>query len=272
LIVILSVVLGSNALAQSTAVLKGTVTDATGGAVPHAKVVTKNQATGVEWNTESDSAGSFLVPSLPIGNYSITVTAAGFQSAVAQNITLEAATTVTQNVQLQVGQVDQKVVVTVETPVIDSSTITMGQVIDQKTTQEIPLNGRHFVDLSLLTPTTVTPPANGFLTAPLRGQGSFAFVSAGQREDTINFLVNGVNLSDMVQNQITFQPSINTVAEFKIDNSTYSAQYGRNSGSIVNIATRSGANDFHGEVFDFFRNSDMDARNFFNPIHLSSGA
>jgi len=272
LIVILSVVLGSNALAQSTAVLKGTVTDATGGAVPHAKVVTKNQATGVEWNTESDSAGSFLVPSLPIGNYSITVTAAGFQSAIAQNITLEAATTVTQNVQLQVGQVDQKVVVTVETPVIDSSTITMGQVIDQKTTQEIPLNGRHFVDLSLLTPTTVTPPANGFLTAPLRGQGSFAFVSAGQREDTINFLVNGVNLSDMVQNQITFQPSINTVAEFKIDNSTYSAQYGRNSGSIVNIATRSGANDFHGEVFDFFRNSDMDARNFFNPIHLSSGA
>jgi hypothetical protein len=263
--VVLSAVLGSSLLAQSTAVLKGTVTDATGGAVPHAKVVTKNQATGVEWNTESDSAGSFLVPSLPIGNYSITVTAAGFQSAIAQNITLEAATTVTQNVQLQVGQVDQKVVVTVETPVIDSSTITMGQVIDQKTTQEIPLNGRHFVDLSLLTPTTVTPPANGFLTAPLRGQGSFAFVSAGQREDTINFLVNGVNLSDMVQNQITFQPSINTVAEFKIDNSTYSAQYGRNSGSIVNIATRSGANDFHGEVFDFLRNSAMDARNFFNP-------
>ena len=265
LIVVLSAVLGSNVFGQSTAVLKGTVTDATGAAVPHAKVVTKNQATGAEWNTESDSAGSYLVPSLPIGNYKITVTVVGFESAIIQNITLEAATTVTQNVQLQVGQVDQKVIVTVETPVIDASTITMGQVIDQKTTQEIPLNGRHFVDLSLLTPTTVTPPANGFLTAPLRGQGSFAFVSAGQREDTINFLVNGVNLSDMVQNQITFQPSINTVAEFKIDNSTYSAQYGRNSGSIVNIATRSGTNNFHGEAFDFLRNSAMDARNFFNP-------
>jgi Carboxypeptidase regulatory-like domain/TonB dependent receptor len=257
--------LGSVAYAQSTAVLKGTVTDAAGAAVPHAKVVVKNQATGVEWNTESDNVGSYQASSLPIGNYLITVIATGFETSIVKNITLETATTVTQNVEMKVGEVSEKVTVTVETPVIDSSTITMGQVIDQKTTQEIPLNGRHFVDLSLLTPGTVTPPANGFLTAPLRGQGSFAFNSAGQREDTINFLVNGVNLSDMVQNQITFQPSINTVAEFKIDNSTYSAQYGRNSGSIVNIATRSGTNEYHGEVFDFLRNSAMDARNFFNP-------
>ena len=258
-------------MAQSTAVLKGTVTDPTGAAVPNAKVVAKNQATGVEWDTQSDSAGSYLIPSLPIGNYNVTVTVPGFQKALIQNIILDAASTVAQNVQLTVGQVSEQVTVSVETPVIDSSTITMGQVIDQKTTQEIPLNGRHFVDLSLLTPGTVTPPQNGFLTAPLRGQGSFAFNTAGQREDTINFLVNGVNLSDMVQNQITFQPSINTVAEFKIDNSTYSAEYGRNSGSIVNIATRSGTNGFHGELFDFFRNSDMDARNFFNTTLTSAG-
>ena len=262
----------STCMAQSTAVLKGTVSDPTGAGVPNAKVVAKNQATGVEWNTQSDSAGSYLIPSLPIGNYNVTVTVPGFEKSVIQNIILEAASTVTQNVQLTVGQVSEQVVVSVETPVIDSSTITMGQVIDQKTTQEIPLNGRHFVDLSLLTPGTVTPPQNGFLTAPLRGQGSFAFNTAGQREDTINFLVNGVNLSDMVQNQITFQPSINTVAEFKIDNSTYSAEYGRNSGSIVNIATRSGTNGFHGEAFDFFRNSAMDARNFFNPGLTSTGA
>ena len=115
--------------------------------------------------------------------------------------------------------------------------------------QEIPLNGRHFVDLGLLIPGSVTPPQNGFLTAPLRGQGSFAFNTAGNREDTVNFMINGVNLNDMVQNQITFQPSINTVSEFKVDNSTFSAEYGRNSGAIVNIATRSGTNDMHGEVF-----------------------
>ena len=93
----------------------------------------------------------------------------------------------------------------------------------------------------------MTPPQNGFLTAPLRGQGSFAFNTAGNREDTVNFMINGVNLNDPAQNQITFQPSINTVSEFKVDNSTFSAEYGRNSGAIVNIATRSGANDLHGE-------------------------
>src|SRR6266699_720060 len=267
--VLFSLALGNLALGQSTAVLKGTVTDALGAAIPHAKVVVKNQGTGAEWNTESDNVGSYLVPALPIGPYQISVAATGFETSVVHNITLNAATTVTQNVQLQIGQVSQEISIEVDTPVIDASTIAMGQVIDQKTTQEIPLNGRHFVDLSLLTPGTVTPPQNGFLTAPLRGQGSFAFNTAGQREDTVNFLVNGINLSDMVQNQITFQPSINTVAEFRVENSTYSAEYGRNSGAIVNIATRSGTNEFHGEFFDFLRNSAMDARNFFNPTSVT---
>jgi hypothetical protein len=121
------------------------------------------------------------------------------------------------------------------------------------------------VDLGLLIPGSVTPPQNGFLTAPLRGQGSFAFNTAGNREDTVNFMINGINLNDQVQNQITFQPSINTVAEFKVDNSTLSAEYGRSSGAVVNIATRSGANDLHGEAFEFLRKESLDARNLFNP-------
>jgi hypothetical protein len=132
--------------------------------------------------------------------------------------------------------------------------------------QEITLNGRHFVDLGLLIAGSVTPPQNGFLTAPLRGQGSFAFNTAGNREDTVNFMINGINLNDMAQNQITFQPSINTVQEFKVDNSTYSAEYGRNSGAIVNIATRSGSNEWHGEAFEYLRNNYLDARNYFNTV------
>src|SRR5262249_17269666 len=143
--------------------------------------------------------------------------------------------------------------------------ITVGQVINQKTVQEIPLNGRHFVDLGLLIPGSVTPPQNGFLTVPVRGQGSFAFNTAGNREDTVNFMINGINLNDMFQNQVTFQPSINTVQEFKVTNSTFSAEYGHNSGAVVNIATRSGGNEFHGEVFEFIRNDALDAHNFFNP-------
>ena len=164
---------------------------------------------------------------------------------------------------MDVGAISEQVLVSSDVPVIETATTSVGTVINQRTVQEIPLNGRHFVDLGLLIPGSVTPPQNGFLTAPLRGQGSFAINTAGNREDTVNFMINGINLNDMVQNQITFQPSINTVQEFKADNSTFSAEYGRNSGAIVNIATRSGSNDYHGELFEFLRNDVFDARNFF---------
>src|SRR6185369_16041745 len=157
-----------------------------------------------------------------------------------------------------------QVQVTSDLPIVETATTSVGTVISQRTVQEIPLNGRHFVDLGLLIPGSVTPPQNGFLTAPLRGQGSFGLNTAGGREDTVNFMINGINLNDMVQNQITFQPSINTVQEFKVDNSTFSAEYGRNSGAIANIATRSGTNEYHGELFEFVRNDSFDARNFFD--------
>ncbi|MFZ1033983.1 MAG: TonB-dependent receptor [Candidatus Acidiferrales bacterium] len=251
--------------AQSTANLNGTVTDMSGATVPNAKVVVTNQATGVEWNAQTNSAGLYVVPSLQPGNYQITVTASGFQTLVVKDLHLDVAMSVTKDLQLTVGAVTQQVEVTTAAPLIETSTTGVGQVINSKTVQEIPLNGRHFVDLNLLTPGTVTPPANGFLTAPLRGQGSFAINTAGQREDTTNWLINGINLNDPVQNQVTFQPPVDTLEEFKVDNSTFPAQYGRNAGSIVNIATRSGTNDFHGEAFEFFRNNALDARNYFNP-------
>src|SRR6266403_15334 len=262
---VLTAALGSNLFAQSTATLGGTVTDATGAVVANAKVVATNQATGVETATQTDSAGAYLLPSLPIGTYRIQINASGFQSSIISNLKLEVATALTQNIQLKVGQAAQKIEITSDAAVVDTTTNTLGQVINDKTVQEIPLNGRHFTDLSLLTTGTVTPPANGFLSAPLRGQGSFGINTAGQREDTTNWLVNGINLNDNVQNQITFQPPIDTLAEYKIDNSSFPAEYGRNSGAIVNLATRPGGNDYHGELFEFFRNNALDARNFFNP-------
>src|SRR5579864_2259905 len=257
--------LNTIARAQSTASLQGAVTDTSNAAVPNAKVVVHNQNTGVDRTTQTDESGAYLVSGLLPGVYQVEISASGFQTSVIKDLTLSVATTVTENMQLKVGQVTQEVTVTGGTPLVDTSNATVGQVINQRTVQEIPLNGRHFVDLGLLVPGTVTPPQSGFLTAPLRGQGSFAINTAGQREDTTNWMINGINLSDESQNQITFQPSINTVSEFKIDNSTFPAEYGRNSGAIVNIATRSGSNDFHGEVFDFLRNNYFDARDFFNP-------
>ena len=248
---------------QSTSTVQGTITDAKGAVVPNATVVVRNKATAVERTTQTDSDGHYQVAALPVGNYAIEVRATGFKTQLADSVVLGVAQTIVQNFQMDVGALSEQVLVTSEVPVIETTTTSVGTVINQRTVQEIPLNGRHFVDLGLLIPGSVTPPQNGFLTAPLRGQGSFGLNTAGGREDTVNFMINGVNLNDMVQNQITFQPSINTVQEFKADNSTFSAEYGRNSGAIVNIATRSGENAYHGEFFEFLRNSALDARNFF---------
>jgi len=259
-------------LGQSTAALSGTVTDSSGGVVPDAKVVATNQATGVASVTQTDAAGSYLFPTLPIGTYRLQVSGSGFQTATVSNLTLEVASAVTQTIQLKLGAATETLEITADAAVVDTTTTSLGQVINDKTVQEIPLNGRHFTDLSLLTAGTITPPANGFLSAPLRGQGSFGINTAGQREDTTNWLVNGINLNDVVQNQITFQPPIDTLAEYKVDNSAFPAEYGRNAGAIVNLATRSGTNSYHGEAFEFFRNNDLDARNFFNPSVTSSGA
>jgi len=252
------------ALGQSTASLQGTVLDPHGGAVPNAQVTVRNLATGAQRTTKTDDAGLFQVAALPVGTYRVEVRHEGFQTLVVPEIRLEVSTTVSQNFELKLGDLSQTMEVTSAAPVVEASTMTVGQVINSKTVQEIPLNGRHFVDLALLAPGSMVPPQNGFLTAPLRGQGSFGVVTAGNREDTVNFMINGINLNDMVQNQITFQPSINTVQEFKLSNSTFSAEYGHTSGTVVNIATRSGTNELHGEVFDFLRNDALDARNFFD--------
>ena len=254
----------TTAMAQSTATVQGTVTDSKGAVVPNATVVVRNKATSIERTTQTDESGNYLVAALPVGTYSVEVRAQGFKTQVADQVSVEVAKTIVQNFQMDIGAISEQVLVSSDVPVVETATVSVGTVINQRTVQEMPLNGRHFVDLGLLIPGSVTPPQNGFLTAPLRGQGSFGLNTAGGREDTVNFMINGVNLNDMVQNQITFQPSINTVQEFKADNSTFSAEYGRNSGAIVNIATRSGTNNFHGELFEFLRNDALDARNFFD--------
>jgi len=259
-----------SAFAQSTAAITGTVTDATGAVVPNASIMVRNQATGEERTTQSDAAGQYLVPSLAIGTYRVEVKSQGMQTVVATNLTVDVGTTVRQDFALKVASTTETIEITAAAPVVESTSVSVGDVVNQQTVQNIPLNGRHFVDMALLIPGSVVAPVNGFLTAPLRGQGSFAFNSAGAREDSINFMINGINLSDPNQNQITFQPTINTVSEFKIDNQTFSAEYGRNSGSIVNIATRQGANIWHATAYEFFRNSDLDARNFANPRMVTS--
>jgi carboxypeptidase family protein/TonB-dependent receptor-like protein len=253
-----------SAFAQSTATLTGTVTDQTGAVIPSAQVAATNQETNLRRTTATDATGNFQIPFLPSGRYRVEVEAPGLQHQVITNVTLDVGRTIAQNFKLKPATVEQAVTINGEMPIVERTTMTVGNIMDPKQVQEIPLNGRHFVDLGVLAAGSVTPPANGFLTAPIRGQGSLAIDSAGQRETAGNFLVNGINLTDKANGQITFQPSISTLDEFKVDNQSYSASEGGNAGAIVNMATRSGTNTYHGEVFDYFRNNYFDARNFFN--------
>jgi hypothetical protein len=254
----------SGAWAQSTATLQGTVTDAQAAVMPGVAVSIKNAATNLERTATTDTAGQFVAAALAPGRYHLVAHLDGFQDQV-RDIDLAPAQTVALDLRMTVGALAENVTVTGAAPLIDTATVSVGQAMAERTVQEIPLNGRHFVDLGPLMPGGSTSPQNAGLSAPLRGQGSFSFMSAGNRETSVNMMINGINLNDLSNSQVTFQPSINTVSEFKVDNSTFSAEYGRNSGAIVNVATRSGSNQFHGEGFDFYRDQKFDSRNYFNP-------
>src|SRR5258705_11919489 len=255
--------------AQSTATLQGTITDAQGAVMPGATVTIHNTATGLERTAVTDGAGQYVAASLAPGHYTVVAHLEGFRDQPGET-DLGPAQTGVLNLRLGLASLSENVTVAGSSPLIDTATVSVGQVMAERTVQEIPLNGRHFVDLGPLMPGGSTSPQNAGLSAPLRGQGAFSFMSAGNRETSVNMMLNGINLNDLSNSQVTFQPSINTVSEFKVDNSTFSAEYGRNSGAIVNVATRSGSNQLHGEGFDFYRDQKFDSRNYFNPASLDT--
>lgn len=249
---------------SSTGILHGNVLDSNGAAVFDAEIVALNTETGISRSGKTDSAGFYQFAAMPVGAYAITVRRQGFQTQTVHSVNVEIGRTIVLDFKLGIGTLSEQVDVPSDSPLVDLTGVSVGQVINQRTVQEIPLNGRYFVDLGLLVPGSVTPPQNGFLSPPTRGGGSLALNTAGNREDTINFQINGITLNDQVNNILNFNPPLASIREFKIDNSTFSAEYGRNSGSVINVATRSGTRDFHGELYEFFRNNALDARNFFN--------
>jgi hypothetical protein len=249
--------------AQSTASIDGQVIDQHGAVVPGVKITAKCLAIGVERVATSDPHGRYQFAALPVGDYSIGASAGGFKTQVLEGLRIEVGRRITQDLQLEVGDVSEQVIVASTNETIERSTISLGHVVDRRMVQDLPLNGRYFLDLGLLVPGSVTSPQGAFSSAPIRGLGSFSFTTAGSREETVNYIINGITLNNLTNSSITFQPSIGAVQEFKVDNSTFSAEHGQSSGSVVNIATRSGSNEFHGELFEFFRNDALDARNFF---------
>lgn len=231
--------------------------------IQRAAVTASCPAIGMKRMMETDAMGRYQLAALPVGDYRLEIRADGFKVQILLDNRVEVGRRLTQNVQLQVGDISDQVTVNSSNRMIEHTTVSVGHVIDRRMVQELPLNGRYFLDLGLLVPGSVTGAQTGFSTFPSRGVGALATNTAGNREETVNYMINGITLNNMVFSSITFQPSIATVQEFKVDNSTLSAEYGQNSGAVVNIATRGGDNEFHGEIFEFLRNDALDARNFF---------
>ncbi len=249
--------------AQTSASLQGGVFDPSGAVVPRASVRIQHHATGTERAALTDPRGRYEIVALTVGEYRLEVQAAGFRAQIVEALVVNAARTIVHDVHLTLGDVSETVAVDTQVPLLDRAGMTVGHVFSEQFVQAMPLNGRRFVDLGFQLPGSVTPVQGGFLTAPSRGDGFYGFNTAGNREDAVNVLVNGVSVNDQFTD-LTLQTSMTNVEELKIDNSTFSAAYGRNSGSIVHIVTRSGTNAFGGEVFTFLRNERFDARNFFN--------
>lgn len=260
--IFLLLVLPLQTLAQSTASIEGQIVDQHRDAIPGVRVTARNPATGFERVATSDTSGRYQFSALPVGTYTIRAIARGFKQQVVE-MTIEVGSRITQDFDLEVGDVSEQVSVSSTNDGIERLTMSVGHVVARRMVEELPLNGRYFLDLGLLVPGSVTPPQGAFSSAPIRGLGSFSITTAGNREETVNYVINGITHNNLTNSSITFQPATGAVQEFKVDNSTFSAEHGQNSGAVVNIATRSGSNEFHGELFEFLRNDVLDARNFF---------
>src|SRR3989454_11870171 len=227
-------------------------------------VTLQNLDTGVELTTMTNELGNYEFPTVRPGSYSVRVELSGFRRFV-QNIVLAVNQRGRVDATLQVGDISAEVTVQETTAAVQTESSALGDVVQSRDLVNIPLNGRFFLDLALMTAGTVVPSTNTrtFLATP-SGIGISGINASGTREDSTNYLFDGINLSDMVQNQITFQPNIESIQEFKVQTNAFSAEYGRNAGIIVNGISKQGTNSFHGSAFEYLRNERLDAKNFFD--------
>jgi len=258
-------VLGCAAVAhaQTAAALQGRVFDMSGAALSGALITVQNPVAGFRAVVSTDAEGRYYVAGVPAGSYKVTAAAGGFRSEIIEELTFEVGRTLVRDFRLSIGAQSEAVIVVAELPLLDRATSTVGHVVPPQTIRGAPLNGRHFVDLGPLVPGSVAPSQTGFSSTPIRGTGALAFNTAGNREEAVGYVVNGVTTNNLTFGSIGFPPPVASIEEFKIDNSTYSPEYGHVSGAIVNIITRSGTDQFHGEAYEFFRDDALDARNFF---------
>ncbi|CAN5710611.1 hypothetical protein BH20ACI3_BH20ACI3_03560 [soil metagenome] len=241
-----------------TATLTGTVTDPNGASVPNVKVVAVNQGTQLEYEAQTSDSGIYTIPFLPVGAYVVSLEAAGFKKLVSNPIRLEVNQIARVNLQLEIGEITQQVTVQDVTAVLQTESTTVGQVITGETVTSLPLNGRNFQQLTLLVPGAVTPSPSSFTSLSPGAFGGRPYVN-GNREQTNAFLLDGISVDETIDNRIGYKPNVDALAEFKVETSNSSAEFGNVAGAIVNATVKSGTNEFHGNLFEFFRNDALDA-------------
>ena len=248
---------GSLRAQLGTATISGNVTDSTGAVVLGASVTAVNSATGFRRQTTSNEQGQYNLPGLTPGTYNVTVELAGFRRAELPNISLQVDQNARINVALELGQVTETLEITAQAPLIESQSATLGAVVDEQKILALPLNGRNFLQLARLVP-GVDSGTQGGETGP------DGFSANGLRADQNAFQIDGTSNSNPLNDQITFRPSIDSLQEFKIETSNYSAEFGKGAGAQINVITKSGTNLFHGTLWEFNRNNNTQARNEFD--------
>jgi hypothetical protein len=238
---------------QVTATILGTARDSSGALLPHVKVTATNTETNLVQETHTDAAGEYRIMALPVGRYKVGAEVAGFQKFVAPEVVLTVNEQRRLDVTMQVGSLQQEVEVQANAVQVETAATQLGNVINDKAMVSLPLNGRSYIDL-LSIQAGVAPQSSATGNISVNGQ----------RVSSNAFLVNGGDVSEGVNFGTSIIPNLDSIAEFRLVTNSFDPEYGRFSGAVMNAITKSGTNGFHGSAFEFLRNSDMDARSFFN--------
>lgn len=250
-----------------TATVVGTVRDASGAVLPKATVTVKNIATGITQTVQTDEEGSFQINNVKIGVYTISAEAAGFSKAVAENIQVTVGARQRVDLTMKAGSVSETVTITGSAPLLETESSDRGQVIQREQIVNLPLNGRSYADLALLSPGV----RRSILGAQEAGTRDASFNVNGLRSSLNNFVMDGVDNNSYgtsnqgFSNQVV-QASPDAVQEFKVQTNNFSAEFGRAGGAVINASLRSGTNQFHGTVYEFLRNTSLNATGFFKPL------
>jgi len=257
----------AGAFAQGRGSISGTAVDPTGATISSATVVLTQTGTGATQSVQSQATGLFVFPALTPTEYSLSVSAKGFQKYEQPSITLQADQSLTLKVVMQLGSEQTTVTVTGEAPQVDTSTGTLSQVIDEGRLNDLPLNGRNAAALTTLVPGVVVASSSNIDQGQTK---TFPVVSAvtinGTRANQVNYMLDGGNNVDEYTNVNAPFPFPDVLQEFSVQTSNYNAEYGQNAGGVVNIVTRSGSNKFHGDLFEYVRNREFNAANYYSYV------